>query len=200
MTAADLVAGARALIEPLNGRNLFEAAPVMRDTIEALLGDRDALMQRIAELEAKPTSPKQQASAPPLSPGREFVLRYLNDKGPSSSWPICKSAMAEGVGYGMEWADKYLRWLRTSGLAARTGRRDSSGRSIHQITNAGRARLKADEDALMQRLEALMSFARPFADALDIECDFMTPPAPFEDGFDVRARARAALQADEAAE
>lgn len=147
MTAADLVAGARALIEPLNGRNLFEAAPVMRDTIEALLDDRNALMQRIAELEAKPTSSKQQASVPRLSPGREFVLRYLDEKGPSSSWPICKSAMAEGVGYGMEWADKYLRWLRTSGLAARTGRRDSSGRSIHQITNAGRARLKSDEVA-----------------------------------------------------
>ena len=90
MTAADLIAGARALIEPLNGRNLFDAAPVMRDTIAALLDDRDALMQRI---------------------------------------------------------------------------------------------------------EALMSFARPFADALDIECDFMTPPAPFEDGFDVRSRARAALAA-----
>ena len=44
-------------------------------------------------------------------------------------------------------------------------------------------------------LEALVSFARPFADALDIECDFMTPPAPFEDGFDVRRRARAALAA-----
>lgn len=57
-----------------------------------------------------------------------------------------------------------------------------------------------DRDALMQRLEALMSFSRPFADALDIECDFMTPPAPFEDGFDVRARARAALQADEVAQ
>ena len=51
MTAADLVAGARALIEPLNGRNLFEAAPVMRDTIEALLDDRDALTQRIEALE-----------------------------------------------------------------------------------------------------------------------------------------------------
>lgn len=50
MTAADLVAGARALIEPLNGRNLFEAAPVMRDTIAALLDDRDALMQRIEVL------------------------------------------------------------------------------------------------------------------------------------------------------
>ena len=102
-------------------------------------------MQRIAELEAKPTNSKQQASVPRLSPGREFVLRYLDDKGPSSSWPICRSAMAEGVGYGMEWADKYLRWLRTSGLAARTGSRDSFGRAIHQITNAGRARLKADE-------------------------------------------------------
>ena len=45
MTAADLVAGARALIEPLNGRNLFEAAPVMLD-------DRDALTQRIEALEA----------------------------------------------------------------------------------------------------------------------------------------------------
>lgn len=44
-------------------------------------------------------------------------------------------------------------------------------------------------------VEALVSFARPFADALDIECDFMTPPAPFEDGFDVRRRARAALAA-----
>lgn len=44
--------------------------------------------------------------------------------------------------------------------------------------------------------ESLVSFARPFADALDIECDFMTPPAPFEDGFDVRARARAALRGD----
>lgn len=44
-------------------------------------------------------------------------------------------------------------------------------------------------------VEALVSFARPFADALDIECDFMTPPAPFEDGFDVRHRARAALAA-----
>ena len=95
MTAADLVAGARALIEPLNGRNLFEAAPVMRDTIAALLDDRDAQTQRI---------------------------------------------------------------------------------------------------------EALMSFSRTFADALDIECDFMTPPAPFEDGFDVRARARAAMLADEDAE
>lgn len=52
MTAADLVAGARALIEPLNGRNLFEAAPVMRDTIAALLDDRDALRQRIEALEA----------------------------------------------------------------------------------------------------------------------------------------------------
>ena len=52
MTAADLVAGARALIEPLNGRNLFEAAPVMRDTIAALLDDRDALTQRIEALEA----------------------------------------------------------------------------------------------------------------------------------------------------
>lgn len=94
MSAADLVAGARALIEPLNGRNLFEAAPVMRDTIEA----------------------------------------------------------------------------------------------------------QADHiDAQARRIEALMSFSRPFADALDIECDFMTPPAPFEDGFDVRARARAALQADEVA-
>lgn len=54
-------------------------------------------------------------------------------------------------------------------------------------------------DAQARRIEALMSFSRPFADALDIECDFMTPPAPFEDGFDVRARARAALQADEVA-
>lgn len=44
-------------------------------------------------------------------------------------------------------------------------------------------------------MEALVSFARPFADALDIECDFMTPPAPFEDGFDARDRARAALAA-----
>lgn len=44
-------------------------------------------------------------------------------------------------------------------------------------------------------VEALVSFARPFADALDIECDFMTPPAPFEDGFDARTRARAALSA-----
>lgn len=44
-------------------------------------------------------------------------------------------------------------------------------------------------------LEALVSFARPFADALDIECDFMTPPAPFEDSFDVRRGARAALAA-----
>lgn len=52
MTTADLVAGARALIEPLNGRNLFEAAPVMRDTIAALLDDRDALTQRIEALEA----------------------------------------------------------------------------------------------------------------------------------------------------
>ena len=95
MTAADLVAGARALIEPLNGRNLFEAAPVMRDTIEA----------------------------------------------------------------------------------------------------------QADHiDALTQRIEALMSFSRPFADALDVECDFMTPPAHFEDGFDVRARARAVLQDDEVAQ
>lgn len=41
--------------------------------------------------------------------------------------------------------------------------------------------------------EALVSFARPFADALDVECDFMMPPAPFENGFDVRARARTAL-------
>lgn len=46
--------------------------------------------------------------------------------------------------------------------------------------------------------DALVSFARPFADALDIECDFMTPPAPFEDGFDVRDRARAALVAMDA--
>lgn len=46
-----------------------------------------------------------------------------------------------------------------------------------------------------ERVEALVAFARPFADALDIECDFMTPPAPFEDGFDVRDRARAALAA-----
>lgn len=52
MTAADLIAGARTLIEPLNGRNLFEAAPVMRDTIAALLDDRDALTQRIEALEA----------------------------------------------------------------------------------------------------------------------------------------------------
>lgn len=57
-----------------------------------------------------------------------------------------------------------------------------------------------DRDALTQRLEALMSFSRPFADALDIECDFMTPPAPFEDGFDVRARARAVMLADEVAQ
>ena len=56
MTAADLVAGARALIEPLNGRNLFEAAPVMRDTIAALLDDRDALTQRIEALEAALTA------------------------------------------------------------------------------------------------------------------------------------------------
>ena len=200
MTAADLVAGARALIEPLTGHTpgewemsvthptnacanvrcdyteiatlyggegdvpaddepwgpqpirdanarLTAAAPALRDTVAALADLADALTQRIAELEARPTSSKQQASVPRLSPGREFVLRYLDDKGPSSSWPICRSAMAEGVGYGMDWADKYLRWLRTSGLAARTGRRDSSGRSIHQITNAGRARLKADEDA-----------------------------------------------------
>ena len=52
MNAADLIAGARALIEPLNGRNLFEAAPVMRDTIAALLDDRDAQTQRIEALEA----------------------------------------------------------------------------------------------------------------------------------------------------
>lgn len=52
MNAADLIAGARALIEPLNGRNIFEAAPVMRDTIAALLDDRDALTQRIEALEA----------------------------------------------------------------------------------------------------------------------------------------------------
>ena len=45
------------------------------------------------------------------------------------------------------------------------------------------------------RVDELMAFARPFADALDIECDFMTPPAPFEDGFDARARARAAIAA-----
>lgn len=44
-------------------------------------------------------------------------------------------------------------------------------------------------------VDALVSFARQFANALDIECDFMTPPAPFEDGFDVRRRARAALAA-----
>ena len=88
MTAADLVAGARALIEPLtktggsawivaDGANshcfdlrivnaagvtvgfadepeavLFAVAPVMRDTIAALLDDRDALTQRIEALEA----------------------------------------------------------------------------------------------------------------------------------------------------
>lgn len=53
VTAADLIAGARALIEPLNGRNLFEAAPVMRDTIAALLDDRDALTQQIEALEQR---------------------------------------------------------------------------------------------------------------------------------------------------
>lgn len=96
VTAADLVAGARALIEPLTGYTpppwavrypveshpdfaciepaagylegdhylsvsgncsaataaTLAAAPVMRDTIAALLDDRDALMQRIEALEA----------------------------------------------------------------------------------------------------------------------------------------------------
>ena len=97
VTAADLVAGARALIEPLTGHTpgpwqrdcwdvlgngggtghvcevstpngdddhywtsgeadantrLIAAAPVMRDTIAALLDDRDALTQRIEALEA----------------------------------------------------------------------------------------------------------------------------------------------------
>lgn len=98
-------------------------------------------------LEAKIANPKQQASSPQLSLGREFVLHYLNERGPSSSWPICQSAEVDGIGRGMEWADKHLRWLRMSGLAARTGRKDSFGRSIHQITEAGRARLQADEVA-----------------------------------------------------
>ena len=97
VTAADLVAGARALIEPLTGHTdgewcadldetysvrerdgariaslshlnklgrrtrdeaaancrIATAAPVMRDTIAALLDDRDALTQRIEALEAE---------------------------------------------------------------------------------------------------------------------------------------------------
>lgn len=97
MTAADLIAGARALIEPLTGYTpppwavrypveshpdfaciepaagylegdhylsvsgncsaataaTLAASPVMRDTIEALLDDRDALTQRIEALEAE---------------------------------------------------------------------------------------------------------------------------------------------------
>lgn len=96
MNAADLIAGARALIEPLTGYTpppwavrypveshpdfaciepaagylegdhylsvsgncsaataaTLAASPVMRDTIEALLDDRDALTQRIEALEA----------------------------------------------------------------------------------------------------------------------------------------------------
>lgn len=52
VTAADLVAGARALIEPLNGRNLFEAAPALRDTVAALADLADALARRIEALEA----------------------------------------------------------------------------------------------------------------------------------------------------
>ena len=58
-----------------------------------------------------------------------------------------------------------------------------------------RADLARPSQAGDERMEALVAFARPFADALEIECDFMTPPAPFEDGFDVRSRARAALAA-----
>lgn len=46
--------------------------------------------------------------------------------------------------------------------------------------------------------EALASFARHFAEALDVECDFMTPPAPIEDGFEARRLARAALRSTEA--
>ena len=154
MTPADLIAGARTLISSLRAQPLYQATGEWSelpddaaDTIRALLDDRDELTQRIEALETEIANPKQQASSPQLSLGREFVLHYLNERGPSSRWPICQSAEVDGIGRGMEWADKHLRWLRMSGLAARTGRKDSFGRSIHQITEAGRARLQADEVA-----------------------------------------------------
>lgn len=57
------------------------------------------------------------------------------------------------------------------------------------------ARLRAQVEAAERAVEALVLFAQPFADALDVEADFMTPPAPLDDGFEVRKLARAALAA-----
>lgn len=59
VTAADLIAGARALISSLRAQHLYQATGEWSelpddaaDTIAALLDDRDALTQRIEALEA----------------------------------------------------------------------------------------------------------------------------------------------------
>ena len=157
MTAADLVAGARALIEPLTG--LHDAA-TPGDLSTAEIKEADWFecphCSGVAEVQAE---------------------QFINYDGVAAN--VLFSGIGTEFGANRDW---YLAICR-------------DWPKVRDTIEA----LLDDRCALMQRIEALMSFARPFADALDIECDFMTPPAPFEDGFDVRARARAALQADEAA-
>ena len=150
MTAADLVAGARALIKPLTGHTP-------------------------GEWEMSVTHPTNACAN--VWCGYTDVATLYSGEGdvpqPADDEP---------------WGPQPIRDANARLTAAAPALRDTV------------AALADLADALTQRIEALMSFSRPFADALDIECDFMTPPAPFEDGFDVRARARAVILADEVAQ
>lgn len=79
-----------------------------------------------------------------LSPARTFCLEQVA-KGPRCTWPVCSAAAAVNLmktwRKSYEWADKHFAYLRKAGLIERTGEKSEYGRSVHQITDAGKAKL-----------------------------------------------------------
>lgn len=176
MTAADKIAEARALIEPLMD---FTPSPW---GLVSLSGYGSPFSIRMAYHSDNPNAPKTHYGVQ--------SVRTREDARLIAASPALRDTVADLADLAEVQAQRVEEW--------RQDYRALEG--AHRVMREANARLIAERDAQARRIEALMSFSRPFADALDIECDFMTPPAPFEDGFDVRARARAAMLANEDAE
>ena len=137
-----------------------------------------------AALAAAPQTAAEDQEARAIAEAAQITMTYRNWRGEVAQRTIRPVALWFGK---TDWHPE-PGWLLSAWDCDKGERRDFALADC-QFADLARPSQAGDERV------ALVSFARPFADALDIECDFMTPPAPFEDGFDVRRRARAALAA-----
>ena len=138
-----------------------------------------------AALAAAPQTAAEDQEARAIAEAAQITMTYRNWRGEVAQRTIRPVALWFGK---TDWHPEH-GWLLSAWDCDKGERRDFA------LADCQFAALARPSQAGDERVARLESIVRPFADALDIECDFMTPPAPFEDGFDVRRRARAALAA-----